>query len=298
MQANTKQTPLIYQIVNSIADESKTPKQPEIRKTPQQQTKSVTQAINKVTPPEKPKTKWFIAPLTINLYKPNYILPYYYTFSPYQSVYQGQTPDDQELKSAEWKFQFSLNVPLVYIYNDHFRFNFAYSQLSYWQFYAPQSQYFRETDYEPELYMSTDLMNHVTGSIGIEHQSNGKGGDLERSWNRAYIQSTYNNDQYMLRLKLWDIIFRSESSDLHNPDIGNFMGYGEIIGAWKFYSNFELSVMLRSIKYPTTEIGFSFPVYGVIKGYLQFFSGYGQSLIEYNHHTNAIGIGITINNWI
>ncbi|MFN7095894.1 MAG: phospholipase A, partial [Burkholderiales bacterium] len=26
--------------------------------------------------------------------------------------------------------------------------------------------------------------------------------------------------------------------------------------------------------------------------------GYGQSMIEYNHYTNSIGIGIALNDWI
>lgn len=290
-------TPLINQIINQIANEKPQNKTTIISHTTSTPTKEVSQSINQTTPPNQPKTVWVSAPLTINLYKPNYILPFYYTFSPDQAVYQGNTPDNQELKSEEWKFQFSLNIPIVYIYNDQYRLNFAYTQLSYWQFYATESQYFRETDYEPALYLETDLMKNLTGSVGFVHQSNGKGGSLERSWNRAYLQTTYQNNDFLAGIKVWDIIFRAESSDLHNPDIGDYMGYGELYGAYNFFKDYQISMMLRSIKYPTTEINFSFPIYGVLKGYLQFFSGYGQSLIEYNHHTNAIGIGVTINSW-
>jgi len=96
--------------------------------------------------------------------------------------------------------------------------------------------------------------------------------------------------------KVWDIIFRSTSSDLHNPDIGNYLGYGQLTLGCKMYSN-TFTVLFRGIKYPTIEANWSFPLSGVLHGYIQFFSGYGQSLIEYNHHTNAIGIGISLNSW-
>jgi phospholipase A1 len=35
-----------------------------------------------------------------------------------------------------------------------------------------------------------------------------------------------------------------------------------------------------------------------MKGYVQFFNGYGQNLIEYNHRTAAIGIGFAFSDWL
>ena len=133
-------------------------------------------------------------------------------------------------------------------------------------------------------------------TAGIVHQSNGSGGKLERSWNRAYLQTTYNDNTYLLDLKIWDIIFRSTSSDLHNSDIGNYLGYYQLTLGCKIYRN-SFTVLFRSIQYPTIELNWSFPLFGVLDGYIQFFSGYGQSLIEYNNHTNAIGVGISLNSW-
>lgn len=46
------------------------------------------------------------------------------------------------------------------------------------------------------------------------------------------------------------------------------------------------------------EFDWSFPVHGKICGYLQLFSGYGNSLIEYNKYSNSIGLGVSLTDWL
>lgn len=283
-------------IVNRIVSGSSSKPNKTIESEPKKSTDNLQQQLNNQSPPLKAKTIWIDVPSTINFFKSNYLLPFYYTFSPYDKIYQGNIPGHQVLKSKEVKFQFSIAIPLLYIYNSQYRLSMAYTQLSYWQFYEPKSQYFRETNYKPEFVIETDLSKNATIAAGIVHQSNGRGGKLERSWNRVYLQTVYNNDSYLLSFKVWDIVFRSSSSDLHNPDIGNYMGYGQLSVGYKVHSN-TFTMLFRGIKHPTIELNWEFPLSGVVQGYIQFFSGYGQSLIEYNHHTNAIGVGISLNHW-
>lgn len=238
----------------------------------------------------------------IAFYKPTYILPFYYTQKPYNEVYEGQTPDNQSLKPAEFKVQLSLKVATFHgILGNNSSFNIAYSQLMYWQFYA-KSQYFRETNYEPELFLTKKILPVMWASLGVSHQSNGRGGETERSWNRVYINLQLASGNWMLNFKPWLLIFQAESSNLHNPNITRYMGHGELTLAYK-WKQVTFSLMLRNtvlsgFRRGAEEFNISFPIYKSIKGYAQFFSGYGQSLIEYDHYTNSAGIGIALSDWI
>jgi outer membrane phospholipase A len=85
----------------------------------------------------------------ITFYKPTYILPYYYTASPYNRVYleDNATPDGEKINSSEVKYQLSFKVPLwKNIFHHSSTLYLAYTQLSYWQLFL---------------------------NVGVAHQSNG-----------------------------------------------------------------------------------------------------------------------------
>ena len=48
------------------------------------------------------------------------------------------------------------------------------------------------------------------------------------------------------------------------------------------------------------EAGWSFPIfnYPFLNGYLQYFYGYGESLIDYDKKVNRIGLGISVTDWL
>lgn len=238
----------------------------------------------------------------ISFYELTYILPFYYTGRPFQEIYLGNTPENQKVMSEEFKGQVSLLVPLfTEIFHTRNSINVSYTQLSYWQFYA-KSQYFRETNYEPSIFISNNFLPNWLASVGITHQSNGRGGPLERSWNRLFFDITFSGQHWLVSVKPWILIFQSESSNLHNPDIAHYLGYGRVVLAYQF-AHQELSIMFRNalesgFSRGAIEIGYEFPIHGKVSGYFQFFSGYGQSLIEYNHYTNSVGVGIILSNWI
>ena len=82
------------------------------------------------------------------------------------------------------------------------------------------------------------------------------------------------------------------------------MRHGEVRGAWQ-RDGHVFSMMLRNwlesgFDYGAAELSWSFPVfdYPFLKGYLQYFYGYGESLIDYNHKVNRIGLGISVTDWL
>lgn len=237
----------------------------------------------------------------VSFYEPTYALPFYYTGRPYQSVYQGNTPDNERLNNTEFKGQLSFQFPIWnHMFGSKTSLDVSYTQLSYWQVYN-KSAFFRETDYEPQLFLSSNFSQNWLGSIGLNHQSNGRGQPLERSWNRVFLDIAFSGSRWLIDLKPWVPVFTS-SSNMDNPNITRYLGYGRLVIAVKFYSQ-ELSFMARNtvesgFKRGALQLDYNFPIHGILHGDIQFFSGYGQSLIEYNHYTNSVGLGVAISDWI
>jgi Outer membrane phospholipase A len=103
-------------------------------------------------------------------------------------------------------------------------------------------------------------------------------------------------------VKPWYIV--NDSDD--NPDIEDFMGYGELRAAWAPTGNRHVvTLMLRNqlesgFDRGAAELSWSFPFfdYPWVKGYLQYFHGYGESLIDYDRRVNRIGIGVAFSDWL
>lgn len=236
---------------------------------------------------------------SVNLYQPTYALPAYYDQKPDQAVYAGTTPDNESVEKMEFKGQFSFIMPVIdNIAHTGLGLDASYTQLSYWQVYA-KSQYFRETDYMPAIFFTNNFLPNWQYNLGVEHQSNGRGGDNERSWNRLFGDLIFSKNNWMVDINPWILIFKSESSSIHNPDIQHYMGNGQITFAYKAGEN-VFTVMSRNniesrFRLGTLQFTWSHPISKRFSVYTQLFSGFGESLIEYNHYTNAVGIGIALN---
>lgn len=248
----------------------------------------------------KAEHKVSLIDFAISLNQPTYILPYYYTASPYYAVYENDTPDDQPLNQNEFKFQLSLLVPVWQsVMNTPIDINISYTQMSYWQLYTT-SAWFRETDYEPEIIVNYTLDPYNQLGLSLNHESNGRGGDEERSWNRLIAEYTYGHKDWMVQLRAWALVLKAGSVDLYNPDIADYLGHGDVT------VSYELNKLVMSLQAGNFEKierahvqgSLSYPISNKFRLYLQGFTGYGQSLIEYNHRTNAFGVGIAFNDWL
>lgn len=226
-----------------------------------------------------------------SLHRENYLLP----------LTWGNTATSS--KDAELKFQFSFKQQ---IYRGLF---FAYTQKSFWRVLdQEESRPFRETNYNPELFyrLQRPAANWGIwgGDLGIEHESNGSREPTSRSWNRVYLAPFVEYGKLRAELKLWRRLSEEakktpeDTSGDENPDISDFYGYGELrlayVNAWRH----RAALMTRwnfATDNGAVQIDYSVPtgtrnlfVYG------QFFSGYGESLIDYNRSITRYGIGILI----
>ena len=101
-------------------------------------------------------------------------------------------------------------------------------------------------------------------------------------------------------LKTWLRIPENEDDD-DNPDILAYLGYGEIEMGYH-YKDWAVGLMFRdNLRLEDNKSGLeldvSFPMVNSINGYVQYFVGYGQSLIDYDHFDNSLGIGVIVKDW-
>lgn len=243
------------------------------------------------------------SPYTLLFDRPTYVLPLYYTASPYDAVYAGQTPNGQAVKPEEFKAQMSFKWSVWrHMFGTRNTLGLSYTQLFYWQLYA-RSAYFRETNYAPAVFISNNFHRNWLGTVGFVHQSNGRGGNLERSWNRLYGDLAFSGDTWYVSIKPWVSVVRA-STQRYNPDVTQYLGHGRLLFAYQSRRGQQFALMLRNVvesgfKRGAYQLSYSIPISDrSIRFYLQLFSGYGQSLIEYNHHTNGLGIGFAFSDWI
>ena len=247
-------------------------------------------------------------------HKPVYILAAFHSSSandsPSSPAEDHSVLNPLDLSNTETKFQISLKSKLWEgVLGESSDLWFGYTQSSRWQlFNARTSRPFRETDYEPELLLNFhthyDLplgWNLQMSGLSFTHVSNGRDIPLSRSWNRVIGYVGFDRPGWTVMLKPWWRVHEDRSSD-DNPDIEDFMGRGElqVTRNWRGHeisASFRHSLREGDRAHSGLELNWAFPIHGELKGYLQYFSGYGESLIDYNHSANYVGLGVSLIEW-
>jgi len=192
---------------------------------------------------------------------------------------------------------------------------FGYSQQSYWQlFNGAISRPFRATDHEPEITYVYPTDAQLPGSwrlrysgISAVHQSNGQSLPLSRSWNRVVLMAGMEKgDDFRVMARVWARLPESSGND-DNPDISNYVGRAELAGFWNINKDNTLGVTLRHSLRTTAHgsvrlewlraLGGGSAANGQYSGlrfHTQLFSGYGDSLVDYNRRRTVLSLGLSL----
>ena len=246
---------------------------------------------------------------TVGFYRPNYLLFGRYTDNvnkaPYLPLFEAAGKPADGLDSTEAEFQLSFKGRFWATDDRRFGLWAAYTQKSQWQVYnGDLSRPFRETNYMPEVFASygpdVDLGGGFRWKLlnaGFNHQSNGRTDILSRSWNRLFAEVGIERDDLALSATLWYRL-KEDKADDDNPDITNYYGHGKISALYRWRGN-SLAAEARgnlSTGKGAVKVGwFSPPLLGPFRGYVQVFSGYGETMIDYNWKQTTVGIGIALN---
>lgn len=237
----------------------------------------------------------------------NYFLPFGYQ----ENIYPSYVASDV-YTNKEAEFQFSIRFDIK---SNLLGFNEVYSgaftQRSFWQIYAPSAP-FRENNYMPELFVTFPWINaNILSSLrsirfGMAHQSNGQGSTTEtsgeiidnrsRSWNFFYTSLRFQWGTSLITLKAWKRVKEDATQD-DNPDLIDYLGYGSLTVTLPYKNLVSTSVMRynTNTKRGSFELSLSYPIYKRenIFWYAKVFTGYGESLIDYNNDITKSSFGLS-----
>lgn len=209
--------------------------------------------------------------------------------------------------NSDAKFQISLRHRLykrmlpwrVYLF-------FTYTQKSFWDIYR-KSAPFKETNYNPTLGFGHNFIrnNRITAmaSLQYEHESNGRDSIWSRSWNKISFMGLYSfNRNYTLQAKFWIPIMVADE----NKYMPRYSGIAQVAGTyisdnqrlvcsvlmvkcggWNLNANWQFELAYRMFRFDNQYF------------FLQYYNGYGESMIDYNrfHHWLRVGIVIKPNSF-
>lgn len=248
-------------------------------------------------------------------YRPNFLLPVHLT-DRINSTPTSPTPERtgsfRDYQRAEAKLQISLRTKIAQnVLLPGADVWAGYTQQSYWQIYnGSESRPFRSTDYEPELMYVVPTPDSLRtlpfgwqwrfGMVAIAHQSNGQAAPLSRSWNRSYFATGFERGDTSLIVRL-NRRFDEEAADDDNPDLTDFRGRGDIQLNWtpgRATASLLWRTTFKNFNRGSLQFDWSYPVHPeeprALRWYVQLFSGYGETLLDYNFRQTTLGAGLSL----
>lgn len=189
----------------------------------------------------------------------------------------------------------------------------AYTQLMIWELFT-QSPYFSDLNYNPEVFYrfmigsATDGVPQNWLDLSIfEHESNGKGGVQERSWNRFYARYQWVTRAGEHSHLNWSVQAWLPYWTTDNPDIAQYRGLGEFnltlsdfLGEGLDRNDLTIRVYLGGAEYLNPlrggqELTMRFKtsqrkVLPLVVA--QIFHGYAENLLNYQQNKIGLRLGI------
>lgn len=238
-------------------------------------------------------------PFTLYPYDTNYLI--YTNTSDMNKEAISSYSWSENARKDEVKFQLSGVSAVARDFRPELRaWWFLYPEILGWQLSnSEESAPFRETNYEPQLFLGFATDYRVAGwtlrdvEMGYNHDSNGRSEPTSRSWNRLYTRLMAENGNWLVEVKPWYVIGSTDD----NPDITKYMGY------YQLKLGYHLGDAVLSAKgqynwntgYGGAELGVSYPITKHVRLYTRVYSGYGESLIDYNFNQTRVGVGVMLN---
>ncbi|MDZ4773498.1 MAG: phospholipase A [Planctomycetota bacterium] len=185
----------------------------------------------------------------------------------------------------------------------------GYTQSGLWDIEG-RSKPFTDTNYKPELAWSNDqvdwlklpFIEQVGLQVGVQHESNGQDGLDSRSINMAYIRPVLHfGDAKGFSTQVAPKFYTYFSGQENNTDIEEFRGYCDLRISAGWADGFQAGALGRlgsAGEHGSMQFDLTYPLRAIGDGnfdmylQLQWFSGYGESLITYDEYTDGLRIGV------
>lgn len=175
-----------------------------------------------------------------------------------------------------------------------------YTQKAFWNVFQ-ESLPMRDLNFNPGIGLG-HLIIHHNKYIGkaylmIEHESNGKDSTASRSWNKLTLATAVTlNKNWEVQFSTWIPVVDGK----YNKDLLKYKGIFQIAGNYRT-NNRRLNVGLILTKRKTwtsfntqLEVSYKFNKRENQYIFLQYYNGYGESLLEYNRFKSILRIGFVI----
>lgn len=186
----------------------------------------------------------------------------------------------------------------------------AYTQRTLWDVGA-ESKPFYDTSYMPEfgyIFFAPEpdqkkLFTWLGGQIAVGHKSNGKSGPESRSLDTLFVRPSFaigDIDGWHLIIAPKLFTYLDISTDNH--DIANYRGYGNMHLVFAQKGGPALSVdgwIGQGFNHGTAQFDLTFPT-SLFSGslasfvHIQYWTGYGESLLDYDKRTDVIRFGFSL----